>query len=110
MGCKLALACADMCVFEHATGSIEEWEQWKESVRVNSRKPLGVDMQRRRYWALGGRASAWRIYVEEDEGASWGWYEGALADFPIFQLRYTPQVELVNQPAPFVTPRAIHQF
>ena len=40
------------------------------------RKALGYDMQRRRYWALGGGSGAWRVYVEEQEGGLWGWYEG----------------------------------
>lgn len=48
-----------------------------EACRVGWRKPLGHDMQRRRYWALGGHTAAWRVYVEEQEGALWGWYEGA---------------------------------
>ena len=42
------------------------------------RKPLGVDYAKRRYWAVGGRASAWRIFVEEEGGSLWGWYEGTL--------------------------------
>jgi len=44
---------------------------------VGVRRPLGADALRRRYWALGGRAGAFRVYVEEDEGRAWGWYEGA---------------------------------
>lgn len=40
------------------------------------RKPLGHDMQRRRYWALGAATGCWRVYVEEQEGALWGWYQG----------------------------------
>ena len=40
------------------------------------RKPLGLDFGKRRYWALGGRSACWRVYVEEAEGGSWGWYEG----------------------------------
>lgn len=46
------------------------------------RKPLGYDMQRRRYWALGGGTGAWRVYVEEQEGSLWGWYEGTLIAWP----------------------------
>ena len=49
-----------------------------EACRVGWRKPLGHDMQRRRYWALGGSTGCWRVYVEEQEGALWGWYEGDL--------------------------------
>jgi hypothetical protein len=47
-----------------------------EACRVGWRKALGYDMQRRRYWALGGGTGAWRVYVEEQEGCLWGWYEG----------------------------------
>ena len=47
-----------------------------EACRVGWRKALGYDMQRRRYWALGGGSGAWRVYVEEQEGGLWGWYEG----------------------------------
>ncbi len=58
------------------TGSCEEWVGWMEACRVGWRKALGYDMQRRRYWALGGGTGAWRVYVEEQEGCLWGWYEG----------------------------------
>ncbi len=44
--------------------------------RVGLRKSLGWDALRRRYWALGGAAGAWRVYVEEDDGKRWGWYDG----------------------------------
>ena len=64
------------------TGSVDEWEAWKESVRVSMRKPLGVDYAKRRYWAVGGRASAWRVFVEEEEGSLWGWYEGTSCTVP----------------------------
>lgn len=47
-----------------------------EACRVGWRKPLGHDMLRRRYWALGAGTACWRVYVEEQEGALWGWYEG----------------------------------
>ena len=60
-------------------GSAEEWERWMEACRVGVRRPLGADFQRRRYWALGGRASAWRVYVEDPDSSLWGWYEGAPA-------------------------------
>lgn len=60
-----------------AAGSAEEWEQWMEVCRVGVRQPLGTDCRKRCYWALGGRASAWRIYVEENDSSLWGWYEGA---------------------------------
>jgi hypothetical protein len=48
-----------------------------ESCQLGLRKCLGYDFHRRRYWALGGGAAAWRVYVEEREGTTWGWYEGA---------------------------------
>ncbi len=44
--------------------------------RLGCRRPIGNDMRRRRYWALGSLAGAWRVYVEWDEGRRWGWYEG----------------------------------
>ena len=59
-----------------AAGSAEEWEQWMEASRVGVRRPLGTDSHKRCYWALGGRASAWRVYVEEKDSSLWGWYEG----------------------------------
>lgn len=59
-----------------AAGSAEEWERWMEASRVGVRRPLGTDSHKRRYWALGGRASAWRLYVEEHDSGLWGWYEG----------------------------------
>ena len=52
-----------------------------EACRVGWRKALGYDMQRRRYWALGANTGAWRVYVEEQEGSLWGWYEGAQSSF-----------------------------
>ncbi|KAK9803241.1 hypothetical protein WJX73_008882 [Symbiochloris irregularis] len=60
-----------------ASGTPAEWERWAEGVRSGVRKPLGSDLQGRRYWALGGGTSAWRVYVEEDGGEQWGWYDGA---------------------------------
>ena len=53
-----------------------------EACRVGWRKALGYDMQRRRYWALGGGTGAWRVYVEEQEGSLWGWYEGTPMQTP----------------------------
>ena len=47
--------------------------------RLGVRRPIGSDSRRRRYWALGGVAGCWRVYVEWDEGRRWGWYEGAEA-------------------------------
>ncbi len=65
----------------NAPGSVEDWDKWAEACRIGVRQPLGVDYQGRAYWALGSRAGAWRIYVEEcaeDPASSlWGFYEGA---------------------------------
>lgn len=49
---------------------------WMGACRVGWRKPLGYDAKHRRYWAFGAGLAAWRVYVEEQEGALWGWYEG----------------------------------
>ena len=61
-------------------GSVEEWDKWAEACRAGVRQPLGVDYQGRAYWALGSRAGAWRIYVEEPQedpaSSLWGFYEG----------------------------------
>lgn len=35
------------------------------------RRPLGADYRGRQYWVLGGAAGAWRVFVEEQEGALW---------------------------------------
>ncbi|CAL8466956.1 g6492 [Coccomyxa elongata] len=67
---KAAAAAASMA------GSAEEWEQWMEASRVGVRRSLGSDSHKRCYWALGGRASAWRVYVEDKDSSLWGWYEG----------------------------------
>ena len=44
------------------------------------RQPIGVDIQGRSYWALGSRAGAWRVFVEEPTEqpapSLWGYYEG----------------------------------
>lgn len=64
---------------EAEAGAAAEWERWMGACRVGMRRPLGTDAGRRRYWALGGRAGAFRVYVEWDEGRCWGWYEGAWA-------------------------------
>ena len=67
----------------NAPGSVEEWDRWAEACRTGVRQPLGVDYQGRAYWALGSRAGAWRIFVEEpgeDPASSlWGFYEGTVA-------------------------------
>lgn len=65
----------------NAPGSVEEWDKWVDACRVGVRQPLGVDYQGRIYRALGSRACAWRIFVEEPgedpASSSWGYYEGA---------------------------------
>jgi hypothetical protein len=54
------------------------WIEWVEGQRLGLRRPLGVDIAGRRYWALGGGAGCWRIYVEGGgDGRDWGYYEGA---------------------------------
>lgn len=55
---------------------LDDWAAWTRSWRLGLRRPLGKDVRGRRYWALGGRAGAFRVYVEEMEGKLWGWYEG----------------------------------
>jgi hypothetical protein len=53
------------------------WIEWVEAQRLGLRRPLGVDIAGRRYWALGGGAGCWRIYVEGGgDGRDWGYYEG----------------------------------
>ncbi|KIY93072.1 hypothetical protein MNEG_14891 [Monoraphidium neglectum] len=53
------------------------WVEWCDAQRLGVRRPLGVDISGRRYWALGGAAGAWRVYVEGGPGGGdWGWYEG----------------------------------
>ena len=62
--------------FFQCAGSVEEWMAWQQGVNGGMRRPLGLDYSKRRYWALGGRAACWRVYVEEPETGQWGWYEG----------------------------------
>ena len=57
-------------------GTVDEWAKWLEACRTGLRRPLGLDMDRRRYWAFGGTAAAWRVWVEEEQGGPWGYYEG----------------------------------
>ncbi len=91
-------------------GSVEAWQEWRKACRVGIRRSLGYDCHRRRYWALGGASAAWRVYVEEDEGRLWGWYDGqsipALADWlraggierEGLLLRALAQIPLPRQP------------
>ncbi|GMH41171.1 hypothetical protein BSKO_09081 [Bryopsis sp. KO-2023] len=72
----------------------DKWMEWLQSCRLGFMKILGEDIRGRRYWAIGGRAGAWRIFVEsfpecyagnepDDENphggprSEWGWYEGS---------------------------------
>ena len=59
-------------------GSVDEWAAWLAHCRAGLRRPLGQDLLRRRYWALGGIASAWRVYCEDEGGDDWGFYDGVL--------------------------------
>lgn len=78
-------------------GPAAEWERWMRACRVGLRRPLGSDASRRRYWALGGRAGAFCVYFEEDEGRRWGWYEGAA---PHLQPLAPPREGHVRQLSP----------
>ena len=49
------------------------WRPLQWPFRLGMRKPAGTDFRKRRYWAFGGSAGAWRIFVEIDEGRQWGW-------------------------------------
>lgn len=49
-------------------------------MRLSMRKPLGTDFNKRRYWVLGQNAAAWSVFVEDRDGADWGWYEGVPLD------------------------------
>ena len=75
--CRPQKAITEACSMHRMAGSAEEWLVWARTCRVGLRKSLGWDKLGRRYWALGGAAGAWRVYVEEDSGTRWGWYEGA---------------------------------
>ena len=52
----------------------------QKHARAGVRQPIGVDIQGRSYWALGSRAGAWRVFVEEPAEqpapSLWGYYEG----------------------------------
>jgi hypothetical protein len=54
-----------------------DWAAWMAAQRLGLRRALGADLRGRRYWCLGREAGAFRVYVEEEEGRLWGWYEGA---------------------------------
>ena len=55
---------------------LELWKRWLTAQNLGIRRPLGVDFLGRRYWALGRQAGAFRIYCEDPQGDTWGWYEG----------------------------------
>lgn len=57
-------------------GPVAEWLRWRDGARLGLRRALGWDYHRRRYWAFGSAAAAWRLYVESENGTSWGWYDG----------------------------------
>lgn len=58
------------------SGPVAEWLRWRDGARLGLRRALGWDYHRRRYWAFGSAAAAWRLYVESENGTSWGWYDG----------------------------------
>ena len=76
--------------------------------RVGLRKSLGWDALRRRYWALGGAAGAWRVYVEEDDGKRWGWYDGeGRTRQTVLLVQHPPHVcgsESLIRPQPGLSP------
>ena len=57
-------------------GPVTDWLRWRHGTRLGLRRALGWDYHRRRYWAFGSAAAAWRLYVETENGMSWGWYDG----------------------------------
>ncbi len=57
-------------------GLVADWVKWREGARLGLRRALGWDYHRRRYWAFGSAAAAWRLYIEHDSGAAWGYYDG----------------------------------
>eukprot|EP00955_Chlamydomonas_euryale_P025016 263478-Chlamydomonas_euryale.AAC.1 len=65
----------------------DPWLIWLEQHKAGCRRPLGADARRRRYWALGGIAGSWCVFVESDEGAAWGKYEGAALEGLLAWLR-----------------------
>lgn len=71
-------ACLHCHQMGELAGTVEEWAKWLEACRTGLRRPLGLDMDRRRYWAFGGTAAAWRVWVEEEQGGAWGYYEGVV--------------------------------
>lgn len=56
--------------------SAADWAAWLQQRRLGLRRPLGLDLRGRRYWCFGRQAGAFRVYVEDNDGQSWGWYEG----------------------------------
>ena len=59
----------------------EAWAAWVSSASPAPGRPLGTDLEGRRYWVLGGACGWGRIFVEDTNGAdsdeaatTWGWY------------------------------------
>jgi hypothetical protein len=59
--------------------AVADWAAWLQQRRLGLRRPLGFDLRGRRYWCFGHQAGAFRLYIEEEEGKLWGWYEGEAA-------------------------------
>ena len=62
----------------------EAWAAWISSASQAPGRPLGADLEGRRYWVLGGACCWGRIFVEDTNGATgdeaattWGWYPWA---------------------------------
>jgi len=68
-----------------ATRPWDAWASWMAAVSAAPGRPLGEDLEGRRYWLLGGSAGWGRVWVEAADGAVWGsmpWSQlGALADW-----------------------------
>ena len=64
----------------------DAWAAWASGVSPSPGRPLGTDLEGRRYWLFGGASTWGRIFVEEtadlqgDGPASWGWYPWARLD------------------------------
>lgn len=77
---EVRLWCGSLC-----SAAVAEWVRWRDGAGLGFRRSLGWDNSHRRYWALGNAGAAWRIYVEQNEGRSWGYYEGepSLCSLPL---------------------------
>ncbi|CAG9463943.1 unnamed protein product [Pedinophyceae sp. YPF-701] len=54
--------------------AVVEWLRWARNTPAANGRPLGRDFFGRRYYALGHAAGLGRIFVENPNSASWGWY------------------------------------